>query len=159
VPTARKPVPEGHHSVTPYLIVRDAGRALEFYRVAFDAKEEMRFEVPGGRIGHAELTIGDSRIMLAEEHPDAGARSPEAFGGSPVSLHLYVPDVDATVTQALAAGATLVRPVQDQFYGDRMGSLRDPFGQTWHVATRKEDVAPDEMQRRAQAAMQEPGAS
>ena len=114
---------------------------------------------PGGRIGHAELRIGDLRIMLADEFPDMGARSPKAIGGSPVSLHLYVEDVDATVRQAIAAGAKEIRPVKDQFYGDRLGSVEDPFGHVWHVSTHKEDVPGDELERRAAAAMGQAGPS
>ncbi len=146
-----KPIPDGYHAVTPYLIVRGAARAIEFYRRAFGARELYRLDQPDGRVGHAEIQIGDSRVMLADEHPEAGARSPEAVGGTPVTLTLYVPDVDATVARAVAAGATLVRPVADQFYGDRAGGLTDPFGHTWFVMTHVEDVTPGEMGRRAAA--------
>ena len=151
-----KPVPAGYHAATPYLIVDGAAKALEFYKRAFDATERMRMPGPGGKIGHAEVSIGDSVIMLADEHPESGARGPHAYGGTPVSLHLYVPDVDATVKKAVAAGARLVNAVADKFYGDRMGTIEDPFGHHWHVSTHTEDVPPDEMARRA-AALSKPG--
>jgi PhnB protein len=151
-----KPVPDGYHSATPYLIVDGAARALDFYKRAFGAVERMRMPGPAGKIGHAEISIGDSVIMLADEHPEMGARGPRAFGGAAVSLHLYVADADVTVKEALAAGATLVRPVEDKFYGDRMGTIEDPFGHRWHVSTHQEDVPPDELARRA-AAMAKPG--
>src|SRR3954469_16886250 len=136
---AVKPIPEGYHSVTPYLIVDDAARALEFYKNAFGAVELMRMPAPNGRIGHAEIRIGDSPVMLADESPQMNARSARAIGGSPVSLMVYVEDVDARVAQAVAAGATLVRPVANQFYGDRTGGVEDPFGYHWHIATHVED--------------------
>jgi PhnB protein len=151
--TPVKPVPDGYHSVTPYLVVDGAERALDFYRRVFGATERMRMSAPGGKIGHAEITIGGSTIMLADEHPEMDARGPRAFGGSPVSIMLYVPDVDATVQRAVAAGATLVRPVEDKFYGDRSGTIDDPFGHRWHVSTHVEDVAPEELERRAAALM------
>jgi PhnB protein len=154
---AVRPIPEGYHSVTPYLIVKDAARALEYYKQAFGASELMRHVGPGGKIGHAEIKVGDSVIMLADEFPEVGARSPEAFGGSPVSLLLYVEDVDAVFARALARGAREKRPLKDQFYGDRSGTLVDPFGHAWTVATHTEDVPPDEMQRRADAHMKEQG--
>jgi PhnB protein len=144
-------IPEGHHTVTPYLIVSDAAGALAFYKKAFGAEELMRVAAPNGKIGHAEIRIGDSVIMLADEHPDMNARGPHAFGGSPVSIHLYVEDVDA------AAGATVIRAVQDQFYGDRSGSFTDPFGHSWHVATHKEDLTPAELDKRVKAAMAQHG--
>ena len=149
-----KPVPDGYHSITPYLVVKGGARAIEFYRGAFGATELMRMAQPDGRIGHAELRIGDSVLMLADEHPEIGARSPQTIGGSPVSILLYVPDVDATVARAVEAGATLTRPVADQFYGDRTGGVTDPFGHVWYVATHVEDVSPEELERRhaAQAA-------
>ncbi len=152
-----KPIPEGYHSVTPYLIVDDAAGAIAFYKQAFGATEVMRMPAPGGRVGHAELKIGDSRIMLADEFPDMGARGPKAFGGTPVSLHLYVEDVDAVVKRALAAGAKEVRPIKDQFYGDRLGSVADPSGHVWHISTHKEDMSVDELKRRAEKAMQPSG--
>jgi PhnB protein len=147
-----KPIPEGYHSVTPYLIVKDAARAIEFYKRAFGATELLRMAAPGGKIGHAEIKIGDSPIMLADEAPDVGALSPESLGGTPVSILLYVEDVDAVFNQAIAAGAKMQRPVKDQFYGDRIGGLTDPFGHVWYVATHKEDVSPEEMRKRAAAA-------
>jgi PhnB protein len=146
-----KPIPDGYHSVTPYLIVKDAVRALEFYKAAFGATELMRMMQPDGRVGHAEIRIGDSPVMLADEFPEIGARGPETIGGTPVSLMIYVPDVDAVVARAVAAGAKLTRPVADQFYGDRNGIVSDPFGHTWFVATHVEDVTPDEMERWAAA--------
>jgi len=153
VKTAKKravrPIPEGHPAVSPYLIVDGADRALAFYRKAFGAKELMRHAGPDGRIGHAEIRIGDSIVMLADEHPEVGARGPRAFGGSAVRLHVYVKDVDAVARQAIAAGATVVRPVQDQFYGDRNGTLEDPFGHEWHLSTHIEDVSPAELRLRA----------
>jgi len=148
---------EGYHSVTPYLIVDGAADAIEFYRRAFGASELMRMPAPDGRVGHAELRIGDSRIMLADEFPDMGARGPRAIGGSPVHLYLYVEDVDAVTSKALAAGAKELRPVKDQFYGDRSGTIEDPFGHVWHVSTHKEDVPSDELKRRAKEAMQQSG--
>jgi PhnB protein len=152
-----KPIPDGYHNMTPYLIVNGATRAIEFYTSVLGATEKMRMPSPGGKIGHAELTLGDSMIMLADEHPEMGARAPSAYGGSAVSLMVYVPDVDATVAKATAAGAKIVRPVENQFYGDRMGTIADPFGHQWHVATHVEDVPPDEMARRAAAAMSKSG--
>jgi PhnB protein len=146
---AVKSIPDGYHAVTPYLIVTDAASAIEFYKKALGAREMLRIPAPAGRIGHAELRFGDSVIMLADEFPDIGARGPQSFGGSPVSIHLYVEDVDAVFRQALAAGAILVKPVKDQFYGDRMGSFTDPFGHSWHIATHTEDLSPEELQRRA----------
>lgn len=148
-----RPIPEGHHTVTPYLIIKGAAEAIEFYKRAFDAKEAMRMAQPDGRVGHAELAIGDSRIMLADEFPEMGARSPKTLGGSPVSLHLYVADVDALAARATAAGIKVLRPVQDQFYGDRTGSFEDPYGHLWHIATHKEDVPMEELRRRATEAM------
>jgi PhnB protein len=146
-----KPVPEGYHSVTPYLILSDANAAIAFYKAALGAGEVMRMDDPAGRIHHAEISIGDSRIMLADEHPEIQALSPKTIGGSPVSIHLYVADVDAAVERAVAAGAKLVRPVADQFYGDRVGGIEDPFGYRWFIATHKEDLSMDEIRRRAAA--------
>jgi PhnB protein len=146
-------IPEGYHSITPYLSIEGAAAAIAFYQEAFGAREVMRMAAPGGKVGHAEVEIGGSRIMLADEYPDMGFRSPKAIGGSPVSLHLYVADVDAVTSRALAAGAKELRPVKDQFYGDRTGTIEDPFGHVWHIATRKEDLAPDELKRRADEAM------
>jgi PhnB protein len=146
-----KPIPEGYHSVTPYLILNHASDAIAFYQVAFGAHEVMRMDDPGGRIHHAEISIGDSRIMLADEHPEIQALSPKTIGGSPVSLHLYVEDVDAAAERALAAGAKLVRPIAEQFYGDRVGGIEDPFGYRWFLASHKEDLTMDEIRRRAAA--------
>jgi PhnB protein len=147
-----KPVPDGYHTATPYLIVKGAAQAIEFYKKAFGATELMRMPQPGGKIGHAEIKIGDSPIMLADESPDVGARSPQSIGGSPVSIMLYVEDVDRIFSQAVAAGAKVKRPVADQFYGDRTGGIEDPFGHLWYIATHKEDVSPEEMRKRAAAA-------
>jgi PhnB protein len=143
-----KPVPDGYHTATPYLIVKGAARALDFYKKAFGATESMRMPGPEGKVMHAEIKIGDSTIMLADEFPEMGARSPQALGGSPVSILLYVEDVDARFNQAVAAGATIQRPVKDQFYGDRSGTLVDPFGHMWSIATHKEDLSPEEMDKR-----------
>jgi PhnB protein len=147
------PNPKSHHyhSVTPYLIVKDAASAIDFYTANFDGVEMMRLPGPSGRIGHAEIRLGDSTIMLADESLECGARSPETLGGSPVSLLLYVEDVDAVTAKAAASGAQILRPPRNQFYGDRTAMLLDPFGHTWTLATHMEDVAPEEMQRRAEA--------
>src|SRR6266850_1665735 len=150
---AVKPFPPGYHTVTPYLYLSDAAAALEFYKKAFGAVESMRMEGPDGRIGHAEIKIGDSAVMMADEFPEMGVRSPQTIGGSAVSFLIYVPDVDARFQQAIAAGAKEVRPVKNQFYGDRSGTLEDPFGHVWTIATHVEDVSPEEMQRRAEVAM------
>jgi len=148
-----KPIPDGYPSLTPYLIVADGAAAIAFYKQAFGAIERLRLVAPGGKIGHAELEIGGSVVMLADEHPPHDAWAPAHFGGSPVMLHLYVGDVDTVVARAVFAGATLKRPIENQFYGDRSGSFADPFGHTWHVATHIEDVSPEEIDRRAQEAM------
>lgn len=150
---AVRPIPEGYHSVTPYLIVDGAAAAIEFYERVFGARARMRIAGPGGKVGHAELDVGDSCIMLADEFPEIGARGPKSVGGAPVNLYLYVEDVDAVVGKAIAAGAREVRAVEDQFYGDRMGTIEDPFGHVWHISTHVEDVPPDELERRAKAAM------
>jgi len=150
---AVRPVPEGYHTATPYLYVKGGVKALDFYKKAFGATELMRMEGPGGSIGHAEIKIGDSPIMLSDESPEMGARSPESYGGSAVGLMLYVPNVDETVKRAVGAGAKLDRAVEDKFYGDRMGSIIDPFGHIWYIATHVEDGSPDEMKRRAKAMM------
>lgn len=147
-----KPIPEGYHTVTLYLIVAGAAHAIEFYKEAFGAREVFRMADADGRISHAEILIGDSHVMLADEHTEMNARSPQTIGGSPVSFLLYVADVDAAVERAVAAGAKLTRPVENQFYGDRVGGVEDPFGHTWYIATHVEDVAPEELQRRAAAA-------
>ncbi|MGE0223511.1 MAG: VOC family protein [Acetobacteraceae bacterium] len=144
-------IPHGYHSVTPYLIVDGAARALDWYRAVFAAREVMRLGQPDGQVGHAEIEIGDSRIMLADEAPAMEAHAPGRYGGSPASIVLYVTDVDAVVKKATDAGATLKTPVEDKFYGDRMGTIRDPFGHTWHVATHIEDVSPEEIERRARS--------
>ncbi len=146
-----KSIPDGYGAVTPYLIVKDAARAIEFYKKAFGATELMRMEGPGGKIGHAEIRVGSAPIMLADEHPDMGALSPEHFGGTPVSLLLYVEDADAVVRKAVDLGSKLERPVKDQFYGDRSGVILDPYGHKWSIATHKEDVSPEEMKRRISA--------
>jgi len=148
-----RPIPEGYGTVTPYLIVKSGARAIDFYKKAFGAAELFRMDGPEGKVMHAEIKIGDSRVMLADESPGQGYRSPEALGGTPVSLMLYVEDVDTIVSKAVAAGAKVVRPVENQFYGDRLGTLSDPFGHVWSVATHVEDVPPEEMKKRS-AAMQ-----
>ena len=148
-----KPIPEGYNSITPYLCCRNAGAAIDFYKKAFGATELMQMGSPDGKVGHAEIQIGDSRVMLADEFPEMGFLSPQSLGGSPVMIHLYVGDVDATAETAVAAGAKVVRAVEDQFYGDRGGQLDDPFGHKWYVSTRKEDISSEEMQRRAAKAM------
>jgi PhnB protein len=148
-----KPIPDGYPRVIPYLSVEGASDAIQFYTEVFDAKERVRMGGPDGKIGHAELEIGDGLIMLADTFPNMGAPSPKALGGTPVTVMVYVEDVDATFKRALKAGATEQRPVENQFYGDRAGSFTDPFGHTWFVATHVEDVPPDEMAKRAEAAM------
>jgi PhnB protein len=147
-----KPIPDGYHSVTPYLIISGAAAAIDYYKQAFGASELMRMPAPGGKIGHAEIKIGDSPIMLADEHPEMGYKSPQTLGGSPVSIMIYVTDVDTVFDRAIAAGGKVQRPVKDQFYGDRMGTLEDPFGHIWHVTTHTEDVSPEEMKQRMNAA-------
>lgn len=147
-----KPIPEGYHSVTPYLIVRGGSDAIEFYRKAFGAVELFRMPAPGGKIGHAEIKIGDSPVMLADEHPDMGYNGPQTIGGSPVSLMIYIEDVDTVFNRAVEAGATVKEALTDKFYGDRTGTVTDPFGHIWHLSTHKEDVSPEEMERRAKAA-------
>ena len=144
------PVPEGYRSVIPYLVVDDGAAAIDYYADVFGATEVMRME-KDGKIGHAELAIGDSHIMLADEHPDMGYRGPKAFGGSAITIMVYLPDVDAVFARAKTAGGTAERDVQDQFYGDRSGTFVDPFGHRWIVATHVEDVAPEEMERRMAA--------
>jgi PhnB protein len=145
-----KPIPEGYHSVTPYLIIKGAADAIEFYKKAFGATELFRMEHEG-KVGHAEIKIGDSPIMLADESPGMGYLSPQALGGTPVSLMIYVEDVDAIYNQAIKSGGEEVKALQDQFYGDRSGTLKDPFGHVWTVATHKEDVTPEEMDKRIAA--------
>jgi PhnB protein len=149
---AVKPIPDGYHSVTPYLSIDGAADAIDFYKKAFGATELFRMAQPDGKIGHAEIKIGDSPIMLADECPEMNCVGPKTLGGSSVSILVYVPDVDTTFKQALDAGATEHRPVEDKFYGDRMGSLIDPFGHIWHLGTHVEDVSPEDMEQRAAAA-------
>jgi len=151
MPSKVKPIPAGHHTVAPYLAIKNALSALEFYKKAFGAIETYKLIVPDGRLGHAEIRLGNSLIMLSDEFPEFGGKAPESLGGSPVSIHLYVEDVDAFAEKAVAAGARELKPVADQFYGDRSGQLQDPYGHLWWVATHKEDVAPEEMQKRVQA--------
>jgi PhnB protein len=146
-----KAIPAGHRTVTPYLAIKNAAKALEFYKKAFGAMESYKLMIPDGRLGHAEIRLGDSMIMLADEFPEYGGKAPETLGGSPVSIHLYVEDVDSFFKKALAAGAKEIKPVMDQFYGDRSGQLEDPFGHLWWIATHKEDIALEEMQKRVQA--------
>jgi len=146
-----QPIPAGYHSVTPYLLVRDAAKALDWYAQALGARELMRFPLPSGGIAHAEVMIGDSHVMLADEVPDEGFVGPQTLGAAGVSLMLYVDDVDATFARAVAAGATSRSAVVDQFYGDRSGTLVDPFGHVWTIATHKEDVSAEEAQRRMKA--------
>ena len=143
--------PKGYHTVTPSLVVADAAKAIEFYKKALGAEERMRFPAPDGSIMHAEIRIGDSTIMMSDECPEMGARSPQSVGGSPVGLMIYVEDADAMFARAVKAGAQIQRAVQDQFYGDRSGTITDPFGHTWTISTHIEDVPPDEMKRRAAA--------
>jgi len=147
-----KSIPEGYHSVTPHLIINGAADAIEYYQKAFGATELFRMSAPGGKIGHAEIKIGNSPIMLADEHPEMGYKSPRSWGGTPVSLMIYVEDVDTVFKQAIAAGAKEQQAVKDQFYGDRTGTLTDPFGHVWTIATHKEDVSMEEMQQRMKAA-------
>ena len=147
-----KPIPDGYHTATPYLIIKDAASAIEFYKKAFGATELLRMAGPDGKVMHAEIKIGDSPIMIADEFPEMGARSPQSLGGSPVNIYLYVEDVDALFSQAIAAGAKVLMPVKDQFYGDRSGGVTDPFGHVWYIATHKEDLTPDEIRQRAAAA-------
>ncbi len=149
-------IPKGYNSVTPYLVIRGAAKAIEYYKKVFGATEVFRMDQPNGKVGHAELQIGDSRIMLADENLQMGEghSSATSIGASPVSLYLYLPDVDRVVERATTEGAKLLKPVQDQFYGDRTGFIQDPFGHLWGIATHIEDVAPNELQERARKAMQ-----
>lgn len=151
--TRPKPIPDGYHTVTPYLIIRDAAKALDFYKRAFGATESVRMAMPDGKVMHAEIKIGDSTIMLSDESPHMDARSPESLGGTPMVILLYLENVDARFNQAIAAGAKVLRPVENQFYGDRSGTVADPFGHRWTLATHIEDVDPQEMRRRAEAFM------
>jgi PhnB protein len=154
---AVKPIPAGYHTVTPYLYVKGAAKAIDFYKSALGAEELMRFPAPDGRIAHAEIRIGDATIMLADEHPEMGVLGPQSRGGTTVGFALYVEDVDQRVAKAVAAGAKIDRPVKNQFYGDRSGTLTDPFGHQWTIATHVEDVPPAEMDRRMKEACQQAG--
>jgi PhnB protein len=149
-----KTIPHGYASVTPYLIVEGAAKAIEFYKKVFGATERMRLPAPNGRIAHAEIEVGGSVIMLADECLERGARSPQSIGGTPVCLHVYVDDADAVFAQAIGAGAKAIRPVENQFYGDRSGMFFDPFGHSWNVATHVEDVSPQELEKRMAAMRQ-----
>jgi PhnB protein len=147
-----KPIPDGYHSITPYLMINGATQAIEFYKQAFGATEMFRMDAPGGKIGHAEILIGDSRIMMADDcGQESPFRNPRSSGSSSVGLHLYVDDVDQVFAHAVNADAKVIKPVQDQFYGDRTGALEDPFGHVWFIATHKEDLSPDEIRKRATA--------
>lgn len=148
---AVNPIPSGYHSITPSVVVDNAAKALEFYRDALGAKETYRLPM-GDKIGHAEIQIGDSRVMLADEFPEMGFLSPKSIGGTAVMMHLYVEDVDTTFPRALAAGATVTKPVKDEFYGDRGGQVEDPFGHRWYVSTHKEDLTMEEIDKRREAA-------
>ena len=150
---ATRPIPEGYNTATPYLAVEDAARAIEFYTEAFGARESVRMDAPGGKIGHAELVIGDSRIMLSDPFPQASTTPPSQLGGTSASVFMYVEDVDAVVKRAVDAGATVTMEVADQFWGDRFGTITDPFGHVWSIATHVEDVPPEEMAERAKTAM------
>ena len=146
-----KPIPEGYHTVTPYLIVAGADKAIEFYKKAFGATETTRLTTPDGKVMHAEIKIGDSQIMLTDESPDCGSLGPLTVGGTPVSIVLYVEDVDSVVSRAVTAGAEVLMPVADMFWGDRFGTVVDPFGHKWSIATHIEDVSPEEIETRAKA--------
>jgi PhnB protein len=146
-----KPIPDGYPRVTPYLVIDGANDAIDFYTAVLGAKERMRMPTPEGKVGHAELELGDSLIMLADEFPEMDARSPKTVGGTPVSMLVYVEDADAVFDRAIEAGAKELQPVEDKFYGDRSGQFEDPFGHQWSVATHVEDVAPEEMAKRAAA--------
>jgi PhnB protein len=150
---ATKPIPEGYHSLTPYLAVDDAAEAIDYYKEAFGAKERVRMDTPDGKIGHAELEIGDALLMLSDPFPEASTRPPKELGGTSASVFMYVEDVDAVVKKAVDAGASVTMEVADQFWGDRFGTVTDPFGHVWSIATHVEDVPPEEMAERAKAAM------
>jgi PhnB protein len=154
---ATRPIPKGYRTVTPYLAVDDAAEAIAYYTKAFGAKERSRMEAPDGSIGHAELEIGDSLVMLSDPFPQATTRTPKELGGTTATVFLYVEDVDAVVKRAVDAGATVTMEVADQFWGDRFGAITDPFGHSWSIATHVEDVPPDEMARRAEEAMSQMG--
>ncbi len=148
-----KPIPEGYHTLTTYLAVEDAAKAIEFYKRAFGATERVRMDAPGGKIGHAELAIGDSLIMLADPFPQASTKSPKELGGTTTSIFMYVEDVDAAIQDAVDAGGEITMKVDDQFWGDRLGSVTDPFGHLWQIATHKEDLTPEEIAERGKTAM------
>ena len=148
-----QPVPEGYHTITPYLAVKDAAEAIEYYKQAFGAKERVRMDAPDGKIGHAELEIGDSLVMLSDPFPQSSTTPPKELGGTSASVFMYVEDVDAVVKKAVDAGATITTEITDQFWGDRFGSITDPFGHSWSIATHIEDVPPEEMEQRAKEAM------
>ena len=153
-----KPVPPGYHSITAYLCIDGASAAIDFYKRAFGAKERLRMDAPGGKVGHAELVIGDSAFMLADEFPEMKFHGPKSGGNTSVNMHLYVKDVDAMFTRAITEGAKVLRALENKFYGDRTGSLEDPFGHVWHLATHIEDLTPAEMKRRGEAASKEAAA-
>ncbi len=148
-------VQSDYHTATPFLIIKEASKALEFYKTAFDAVELMRMTMPNGKIGYAEIKIGNSVIMLTDEFPEMGALSPKSLGGTPIKIHLYVKDVDKFAERAITAGAKLVRPLEDQFFGDRLGCIEDPFGHLWSIATKKEKVTREEMIKRFNALMKQ----
>ena len=150
---AVRPIPEGYPRVMPYLSIDGAAAAIDFYTSVLDAKERMRMPAPEGKVGHAELEIGDSIVMLADQSPDMGNKGPKSLGGTPVSIMVYVEDVDATFAKALKAGGTELQPLEDKFYGDRSGSFEDPWGHQWHVASHVEDVSPEEMDKRMKELM------
>ena len=149
--SAVKPIPDGYAAITPYLIIRGAAEAIDYYQRVFGAEVRFRLDEPSGRVGHAELVIGGSVIMIGDEYPEMDIVGPQTVGGAPVKIHLYTEDVDATVERAVAAGAKPIRPIENQFYGDRSGTIEDPFGHHWYIATHVEDVSPEEMQSRAAA--------
>jgi PhnB protein len=150
---ATRPIPEGYHTVTPYLAVKDAPKAIEFYKRAFGAIEQVRMDGPNGSVAHAELQIGDSRVMTSDPFPQSNTKAPQELGGTSVSIFLYVEDVDSVVQDAVDAGATITMQPDDQFWGDRLGSVTDPFGHVWQIATHVEDLAPDEIERRSREFM------
>jgi PhnB protein len=154
---AVKPIPPGYHVVTAYLCIDGAAAAIDFYKRVFGAKERMRMDAPGGKVGHAEILIGDSVVMLADQFPEMNFYGPKSGGNTSINMHLYMKDVDAVVKRAVVAGAKVVRPVEDKFYGDRTGSIEDPFGHVWHIATHTEDLSMAEMKRRGEAAAKQSG--
>ena len=150
---ATQPIPEGYSTISPYLAVDDAAEAIEYYKKAFGAEETVRMDAPDGKIGHAELKIGDSHVMLSDPFPQASTTPPKELGGTSASIFMYVEDVDAVVQKAVDAGATVTMEVEDQFWGDRFGSITDPFGHIWSIATHVEDLTPEEIEERGKAAM------